>query len=65
MDCTNLSCPFRSNQTSNIYHCDCELCPRAQNPYNTTIMITTNHTMTDLELQEYLRQLEGDHTSGC
>lgn len=64
MDCTNLSCPFRSNQTSSIYHCDCELCPRAQNQYYTA-MITTNHTMTDLELQEYLRQLEGDHTSGC
>lgn len=64
MDCKNLSCPFRSNQTSSIYHCDCELCPRAQNQHYTA-MITTNHTMTDLELQEYLRQLEGDHTSGC
>ena len=64
MDCTNLSCPFRSNQTSSIYHCDCVLCPRAQNQ-DYTAMITTNHTMTDLELQEYLRQLEGDHTSGC
>lgn len=64
MDCTNLSCPFRSNQTSSIYHCDCVLCPRAQNQHYTA-MITTNHTMTDLELQEYFQQLEGDHTSGC
>lgn len=64
MDCTNLSCPFRSNRTSSIYHCDCELCPRAQNPYNTTTMITTNRTMTDVELDEYLRHMGGDYTNG-
>lgn len=26
-DCYNQGCPFRVNQTSSVYHCDCIACP--------------------------------------
>ena len=27
MDCYNMACPFRKNETSSLYYCVCTACP--------------------------------------
>ena len=42
------SCPFRSNVSSNPYHCDCVACPQRTSASGT---IVSNHTLTQEELR--------------
>lgn len=42
------SCPFRSNISSNPYHCDCVACPQRTSASRT---IASNHTLTQEELR--------------
>ena len=47
-DCKNTYCPFRSNSTSNPYHCDI-FCP---NRNDGTVLIASNHTLSEKELRK-------------
>ncbi len=51
-DCKNMQCPFRVNETSNVYRCDCTGC---ENRYGADY-IATNRTLTDEELRELSRR---------
>lgn len=47
MDCFNHSCPFRSNETSNVQRCECLACP---NRCGRSALISSDRTLTDDEL---------------
>ena len=55
-DCFNHSCPFRVNETSSATRCDCTACP---NRYNNDFFITSDHTLTDEELEQIRREQDG------
>lgn len=46
--CKNMQCPFRINESGNVYHCDCAGC---ENRY-TTDYIATNRTVSNEELKK-------------
>ena len=47
-ECKNMQCPFRINESGNVYHCDCAGC---ENKY-TTDYIATNRTVSNEELKK-------------
>lgn len=51
-DCFNHSCPFRVNETSNVNRCECTACP---NRCNNDFVITSDHTLTNEELERIRR----------
>lgn len=55
-DCKNTECPFRSNSTSNLYHCDIFTCQRRDDG---TVLIASNHTLTKDELMALSRAGNG------
>ncbi len=46
MDCYSRNCPFRVNETSNIYGCECRACP---NRIDGFYVFTSNRTLTLVE----------------
>lgn len=55
-ECKNMGCPWRSNSTSNSYHCDIFTCQRRDTG---TVLIASNHTLTKDELIA-LRKADND-----
>ena len=54
VDCKNMQCPFRVNETSNMYRCDSYGCDRRYtDDYG---YIVSNRTLTDEELRELSRR---------
>lgn len=53
-DCVDNSCPFRTNTTSNPYHCDCAMCQNRTN----TVLIISNHTLTEEELKVWNKRVD-------
>ena len=54
MDCFNYSCPFRVNESSNIYRCECTVC---QNRADGSYFITSNKTLTKEELDRIKKEM--------
>lgn len=52
MECFNHACPFRVNITSSLDRCECTACP---NRCNSQIVIMSNKTLTNAELDEIIR----------
>lgn len=55
-NCKNMDCPWRSNSTSNLYHCDIFPCQRRDDG---TVLIASNHTLTKDELMALRRADNG------
>lgn len=55
-ECKNMGCPWRSNSTSNPYHCDIFICQRRDDG---TVLIASNHTLTKDELIALRRSENG------
>ena len=53
-DCKNMQCPFRVNETSNMYRCDSYGCDRRY--IDSYGYIVSNRTLTDEELRELSRR---------
>lgn len=61
MDCFNHSCPFRVNETSSVYRCECIAC---KNRSNGSFFVTYNRTLSDDELARLKALENGDEDYG-
>lgn len=52
MNCYNHACPVRMNHSTNYHNCECVACP---NKCTGEFLITSDHTLTDNELNDLLR----------
>lgn len=56
-DCFNTDCPFRTNDTTNVYRCGYVACPnRDSHEY----VIISNRTLTDQEIRAIKAKLDPD-----
>ena len=60
MDCFNHSCPFRVNETSSCNRCECIACP---NRSSYRLIITSNKTLTDKEIEREYERMKNNGNS--
>lgn len=61
MDCYSRNCPFRVNETSNIYGCECRACPNRVGGF---YVFASNRTLTPDEIAKLKGQMDEDYGIG-